>query len=106
MGIMKKIIILHGWAYSTDKWRPFIEELKKSGVKSKMIKIPGLTSPLDQVWNLDDYVEWLKKNLSKEKGKVILLGHSNGGRIALAFSAKYPEKVGKLILIDSAGIFH
>jgi len=34
------------------------------------------------------------------------LGHSNGGRIAAYFAAEHPEKVQKLILIDSAGIYH
>lgn len=102
----KKIYILHGWAYSTEKWEPFVEELKRKDIESVLLKIPGLTAPLDEVWNLDNYVEWLKKIVDKEKGRVILLGHSNGGRISLAFSIKYPEKVSQLILINSAGVYH
>jgi len=103
---MRKIYILHGWTYSTDKWEPFLTSLQKSGVESVMVKIPGLTTPLNDVWTIDDYVEWLKKSLDKEKGKVVLLGHSNGGRIILAFAVKYPAKVKNIILIDSAGIYH
>src|SRR6185437_3923151 len=106
VGTMKKVYILHGWAYSSEKWQPFMDVLKKNGLDPIMLKIPGLTAPLDEVWNVDDYVKWLKKILEKENGKVILLGHSNGGRIALDFSAKYPEKVERLILLDSAGIYH
>lgn len=103
MKTKKKIFILHGWAYSTEKWKPFIGELKED-FDVEMLKMPGLTSPLNEVWDLDNYVEWLKNNLPASRQ--VLLGHSNGGRIALAFSAKYPEKVYKLILIDSAGIYH
>ena len=33
-----------------------------------------------------------------------LLGHSLGGGIALDFTLKYPEKVHKLVLVDSAGL--
>lgn len=102
----KKIYILHGWAYSTEKWDPFLNLLQKNGFDPVALKIPGLTAPLDEVWDVNDYVIWLKKSLEKEKGKVLLLGHSNGARIALAFTAKYPEKVERLILIDSAGIYH
>src|SRR6185437_424542 len=102
----KKIIILHGWAYSTEKWKPFVEDLKKHEFTPIVLKIPGLTAPLENVWNIENYVEWLKKNLEKEDAKVILLGHSNGGRIALAFATQYPEKIDTLILIDSAGIYH
>jgi pimeloyl-ACP methyl ester carboxylesterase len=54
------------------------------------------------VWTLDNYVEWLRTHVGS--GPVILIGHSNGGRIALAFTAKYPDVVGRLILLDSSGI--
>lgn len=106
VGIMKKIYILHGWTYSIEKWEPFLTLLKKNNIDPVLLKIPGLTAPLEEVWTVDDYVTWLKKNLEKEKGKVILLGHSNGGRIIIAFAAKYPEKVDRLFLLDSAGIYH
>ncbi|MBI4089734.1 MAG: alpha/beta hydrolase, partial [Candidatus Levybacteria bacterium] len=59
-----------------------------------------------KVLNISNYIYWLKQILDKEKGKVILLGHSNGGRISLNFVSKYPEKIDRLILIDSAGIYH
>ena len=103
---MKKIIILHGWTKTLDKWKNFIEALENKGIKADLPKIPGLTGNLEKVWGLADYVAWLKNIVEKEKGKVILVGHSNGGRIALAFTNLYPQKVEKLILIDSAGIYH
>lgn len=100
-----KILILHGWTYSTDKWANLINFLKSKN-SVELLKIPGLTERLDEIWNLDNYVEWLNEKVDSQKGKVILIGHSNGGRISLAYSAKYPEKVANLILIDSAGIYH
>jgi pimeloyl-ACP methyl ester carboxylesterase len=101
---MKKIYILHGWTYSTDKWKPMINLLEKHDISVKLLSIPGLTDGTDRIWTLDDYIDWLKEELKSEK-KVTLLGHSNGGRISLAFSARYPEAVDRLILIDSAGIY-
>lgn len=102
---MKKIFILHGWAFDTLKWEPFLKELRSNKVNPIMLKIPGLTDKIDRVWNVDDYVEWLKNKLKNEKD-IILLGHSNGGKIALTFGLKYPKKVEKIILIDSSGIYH
>lgn len=104
MGPLKKVLLLHGWTYTTNKWQPFIKALEKKKIKAQLLKIPGLTQDLKQVWTLDDYVKWLLKKVSKDK--CILIGHSNGGRIALAFGLRYPERVEKLILIDSAGIYH
>lgn len=101
-----KVIILHGWTKSLDKWKDFLDALEKKGIETNLPKIPGLTGSIDKVWDLSDYIKWLKNIADKEKSKVILVGHSNGGRIALAFTNLYPEKVEKLILIDSAGIYH
>ena len=103
---MKKIIILHGWTKNLDKWKTLLGALEKRGIKADLPEIPGLTESLQKVWNLSDYVNWLKNIVDKEKGEVILIGHSNGGRIALSFTNHFPEKVEKLILIDSAGIYH
>lgn len=101
-----RVIILHGWTKTLDKWNGFIDALGKKGIKIELPKIPGLTKNLEEIWHLEDYVNWLHNIANKEKDKVILIGHSNGGRIALAFANQYPEKVKKLILIDSAGIYH
>ncbi len=104
MGTMK-ILVLHGWTYSTEKWSNFIDLLKEKN-DVEFLKIPGLTEELKEIWQLDNYVEWLNKKVVGQKGKVVLIGHSNGGRISLAFVNKYPDKVSKLVLIDSAGIYH
>lgn len=102
---MKKIFILHGWAYETSKWTPFVQILKKNGFDPILLKIPGLTEKIDRPWNIDDYVEWLDSKLKNEKN-VILLGHSNGGKLALSYILKYPNKISKLFLVDSSGVFH
>lgn len=101
-----KIFILHGWTYSIDKWLAFAGKLKSNNLDPAVLKIPGLTDKIDRPWIMEDYVNWLLGKVKNKKRKIILIGHSNGGRIAMAFSIKYPEKVEKLILIDSAGIYH
>jgi pimeloyl-ACP methyl ester carboxylesterase len=103
---IKKIYILHGWSYTTDKWAPFIGELEKLGCTVKLLHIPGLTSPLEKVWNLDNYVSWLSDTLKMDDTPVTLLGHSNGGRISLSYASRNPDKVAQLILIGSAGVYH
>ncbi|OGH37643.1 MAG: hypothetical protein A3B44_00015 [Candidatus Levybacteria bacterium RIFCSPLOWO2_01_FULL_38_21] len=101
-----KIFVLHGWTYSRQKWDPFLSFLKSEGLNPYLLSIPGLTDKIDRPWDIDDYANWLYKKFENEKDKIILIGHSNGGRIALAFACSYPEKISKLILIDSAGIYH
>ena len=102
---MKKIYILHGWAYETTKWQPFLELLKKNGFSPVLLSTPGLTQPLHKEWRVEDYVNWLRRKIGNEKN-IILLGHSFGGRICVEYSLKYPDNVTKMFLIDSAGVFH
>ncbi|MGB2786902.1 MAG: alpha/beta hydrolase [Candidatus Saccharimonadaceae bacterium] len=97
-----KLYIVHGWAYSLDPWDRTVELLREKGVEVIQLNVPGLTEQSDKVWDIDGYVEWLKGKLADESP--IVLGHSNGGRIALHFLKKYPGSIGKLILLSSAGI--
>jgi pimeloyl-ACP methyl ester carboxylesterase len=39
-------------------------------------------------------------------GKVMLVGHSMGGAIALRYAASYPQSIEKLVLVDVAGVLH
>ncbi len=102
---MKKIFIIHGWTYTLEAWEPCLAELRAKGFEPIILRVPGLTEESKKVWTLDGYVVWLERALVNEKD-VILLGHSNGGRIAISALAKNPTLLSKLILLDSAGIVH
>ena len=106
MGIINTVYIIHGWAYSTTKYEKISTILKNKGLNTTILNVPGLTAKIDGVWKLDDYVNWLKKIVDKTREKVVLIGHSNGGRIAAAFASYYPQNLAYLVLIDSAGIYH
>jgi pimeloyl-ACP methyl ester carboxylesterase len=99
------IYLLHGWSVNQlnkNKWQPLIDQLAALGVKTVFLPIPGLTAPLNEVWDLPDFINWLAKSLPNQP--VILLGHSFGGQLAAAFAARYSSRVDKLILIDSSGV--
>lgn len=98
--------ILHGWTYSIDKYKKISSLLSLKGLKTTILKVPGLTAKIEKSWDLNDYILWLKKIVNKEKDRVVLIGHSNGGRIAAAFASIYPKNLERLILIDCAGIPH
>lgn len=101
---MKKLYIIHGWAYSIEPWQKTVDVLKYRGIEVVQLRVPGLTTPSDEVWTIDGYVEWLRTQLAGEVQPAVL-GHSNGGRIALNYLAKYPDSLGHLILLNSAGVY-
>ena len=100
---MTRLFILHGWTYQTDTWRPLLEMLTARKIDFEFLLMPGLTDGTNPTWTLDQYVGWLEEKTAAYE-KVMLYGHSHGGRVSLAFAAKHPEKVERLILEDSAGI--
>jgi len=61
------------------------------------------TKQSKQYGNMYYHTKTKTENVSK---KIILIGHSFGGRIAIKYAAKYPEKIDKLILTGAAGIKH
>lgn len=95
---MKTIVILHGWGSDLRRWLPLKKLLTNNSFK---VFLPRL--PFNKSRSTDDYSVWLKQATQKIKS-FILIGHSFGGQIAINFTAKYPQKVNKLILINSAGI--
>ena len=102
---MTRVFIIHGWTYSFDKWKDISLELKMRDIEPVFLKVPGLTEPSEHVWDINGYVDWLNNQL-KGQEEPIVIGHSNGGRIAMAYVQKYPDKLKQLILIDSAGVAH
>lgn len=101
------ILVLHGWGGASDSWVKFQEILAKKGYKVIAPDFPGFgkTSPPPESWGIEDYSN-LILNFTKKLGvgDFFLLGHSFGGRIAIKFTTKYPEKLKSLILCASAGI--
>ncbi len=99
----KRIHLVHGWTYSIDNWADFIKQLEQAGFEPVLHRVPGLTTPSDEVWTIEKYIEWLHGELGSEQ-ELILVGHSNGGRILLTYVQKYPAGVEHLVLIGAAGL--
>lgn len=100
---METLFILHGWGSSKNKWQKVKELLEEEGIEVIIPEIPGLDKDISRPWNLSDYVNWFNK-LTLKKSSFFLLGHSFGGRVAIKFSAFYPQKLKGLILVSAAGI--
>ncbi len=101
-----KIYILHGWVLGkqTEKnWQPLLDQLQDAGYQLVFLKIPGLHQRLKQIWDLDDYVQWLETKLSRQQN-LFLIGHSFGGQLAARYASLHQEQIDKLVLIGPAGI--
>lgn len=101
----KEILLLHGWGGSIQTMMPIFNILKDR-FRVTAVDLPGFgeSGTPDKPWNSYDYAECIYKFTEKlNLKKLIVFGHSHGGRISIILSSKY-NIVNKLILIDSAGL--
>ena len=106
---MLKILLVPGWTYTEEKISPLWQKMRDNGYAAELLKVPGLTGEkLKEAWSLADYARWLENEVERidKQDDLILIGHSNGGRIILKFLSKEinQKRVKKVILLDSAGL--
>jgi pimeloyl-ACP methyl ester carboxylesterase len=100
------IVILHGWGAHIEAVGPILTAL--AGASDLIaLDLPGFgesDSP-EQAWDVDSYARFMI-HFFDELGvdRAHLVGHSHGGRVSIALAADEPERVGRLLLVDSAGI--
>lgn len=98
-------LILHGWGGSADSWLKVQENLARN-LQVFVLDLPGFgkSGLPPRPWDVQDYMEFVLDFLeSYNIRQYYLLGHSFGGRISIKLSAQFPDRVIKLILVDSAG---
>jgi len=101
------ILILHGWGLGNISWQKTKEILEASGYFVFVPDLPGFGQepPPEKPWVIDDYINWVNNYSNENKlSNFFLLGYSFGGRIAIKFTVKHPEKFKGLILVSAAGL--
>lgn len=101
------IILIHGTAASLHTWDAWTDELIKTNRVIRMdLPAFGITGPNKNAdYSIEAYTTFLHSFLEKLKlEKFHLAGNSLGGNIAWNYTADYPSKVEKLILVDASGL--
>ncbi|MCP1124425.1 alpha/beta hydrolase [Bacillus sp. 3103sda1] len=102
VGNGQPIIFLPGTGWSGDIGLHIADSVKDF-YQVHMIDLPGIgqSQGLDGVIKLEDAAAWLHRYITKlNMEKVILIGHSLGGAICLAYASYYPSLVEGLMLLD------
>ncbi|MFY9241879.1 MAG: alpha/beta hydrolase [Polaribacter sp.] len=101
------IVLVHGTASSLHTWNAWTKELTKNYRVIRMdLPAFGITGPNKNAdYSIKAYTQFLNQFLTQIKvDKFYLAGNSLGGNIAWNYTAEYPEKVSKLILVDASGL--
>ncbi|PCI63828.1 MAG: hypothetical protein COB37_03505 [Kordiimonadales bacterium] len=98
------LVWLHGWGYD-HKGLGRIAALFEARNINQLYDLPGFgqTPMMHEGASTSDYADRLVE-LSPKDQKSVLIGHSYGGRIAVQYAAKYPDRVSAIVLIAGAGL--
>lgn len=97
------IVLLHGFLENKIMWQEYVDFFSQ---KYRIITIDllghGESDCLGYVHEMEDNAGAVHEVLEHLRiDKAIILGHSMGGYVALAFAELYPDKIQKLVLLNS-----
>ncbi len=97
------VVLLHGFLENKTMWNDLAPNLsKKNRVLSIDLLGHGETECLGYVHSMEENAEIVKAVLSHLKiRKAVIIGHSMGGYVALAFAEMFPTTIKGLVLLNS-----
>lgn len=123
------VLVLHGWGASIEAVHSIVAGLEAVATVHAL-DLPGFggSDPPPEPWGVEDYQRLVAAYMGRMglggpaigdnsaatagpaatappvTGRTAVVAHSNGGRIAIRMAATEPWRVGKLVLVDAAGI--
>jgi pimeloyl-ACP methyl ester carboxylesterase len=100
------IVFLHGWGANRDSLRG-IGTLFQHTHQVHLLDLPGFgeAPPPPSTWNTIDYTDLVQQFvLDRLPGRVILVGHSFGGRVSVRLAARRLSPIVGLVMMGVPGL--
>lgn len=101
-----KVVLIHGIGGSVEAWRFNIEALAQHHRVYALDMVgSGQTDKPSVAYSFSFLAQFVNDFLETQNiNQTTLIGHSLGGGVTLQFAIQFPEKVEKLVLVNSAGL--
>jgi pimeloyl-ACP methyl ester carboxylesterase len=99
------VILIPGFWLDSSAWDAIVPAVRAAGHEPKPITLPGLV-PGDPEVGLRDQAEYVIGLVDAATGPVVLVGHSGGGAVAHAVVDARPDRIAKVIYVDSLPLGH
>ncbi len=102
LGSGKPFLILHGLLGMGDNWKTLGNQWAEDGYEVHLLDLRNHGRSFhSEEFSYPIMAEDVKRYCEEHSlERIILLGHSMGGKVAIQFAATYPEEVEKLIIAD------
>lgn len=102
------VVILHGWSKEREPYVP-LSDVVSEGYRAIAPSLPGFggSDEPSEPWPVDKFADTICEFITAlGLKKVILMGHSYGGRVIIKLASResLPFEISKIILVDSAGV--
>src|SRR5215831_3111015 len=105
-GVGEHVLLLHGWGGSIESMGLVFDDFA-SHYAVLAIDFPGHGESgfPPTAWGVSDYTELVLSVMDAlHVQRPHIIAHSFGGRVTIKLASLYPDRVGKIILVNSAGI--
>ena len=91
------VLALHGWRRDHHD---FDQVLAGGEIPAVALDLPGFGSapPPEVAWGSPEYAEAVAQIFGEVADRVVVIGHSFGGRVAVELAAAHPDRVAGLVL--------
>lgn len=95
-----RVLALPGWMHQAGDFDAALAPLGAGGLAVDLPGFGGSTPPPPAVWGAADYAAWLEALLDEDAmdERLVVVGHSFGGRVAVNLAARRPDRVKALVL--------
>ena len=103
------VVLVHGLGKAAARdWEHVIPALaQRYAVYAVDLPGFGFSDKGNHHYSPDNMARALEAALAPLVGRpFVLIGHSMGGAVAVAYAATYPQRVDRLVLVDVAGVLH
>jgi pimeloyl-ACP methyl ester carboxylesterase len=97
------IILISGFWLDASSWDQVTPILEQAGHRVRALTLPGLESKdADRGGiGLRDHVDAVIRAVDEARGEVVLVGHSGGGAVTHAAADARPDRVARVVYVDS-----
>lgn len=102
------LVLIPGFWLDSASWDEVAAPLRDAGHRVHALTLPGLESPdaNRSGIGLRDHVDAVVEMVDSLAGPVVLVGHSGGGAIAHAAVDARPDRIARVVYVDSGPLGH